>query len=216
MTDTKANRMRPFVGRTGAGLLVIAAVVVGVLISTALASKGHARAHRVAHKTNLSVFVTQHKVARAAAGNSLTPPAGAILAAVEGKTEIYVSQKGTEDCVIHLTPGEGGGSTCAFASKVEADGEVGVGGGPISASGALSTLRVSALVPDGVKSLHFVDRDGSAYDVPVTNNVVEHEDLSVAKVSYTLPDGENHVTNVAGMVDGLPQQPGPPGSTTTG
>jgi hypothetical protein len=69
------------------------------------------------------------------------------------------------------------------------------------------------MVPNGVPSVKFTDRDGSSYAVPVTNNVVEREDLNVASVSYVLPGGENNTTNVAAMVDHIPSQPGPSGSS---
>lgn len=74
-------------------------------------------------------------------------------------------------------------------------------------------LRVTALLPNGVSSVQFTDRDGSSYSVPVTNNVVVHEDIDIAGVSYALSDGVTETTNVAAVVDHTPQQPGAPGSS---
>jgi uncharacterized membrane protein len=209
MPNPTKGRTSSLLGRTGAVVFVVVAVVVGMLLSTALASTGASpKVHRVARKTKLAVFLHHSKLARIASNASLTPPAGATLVAVTDGTEIYALQKADdEDCVIHLTAGEGGGSVCAAASKVEAEGEIGFGGSGFTASGAVANLRVTALVPNGVTSLRFTDRSGSSYDVPVTNNVAEHEDGEVASVSYTLPDGGTHTTNVAGVIDQLPRQP---------
>jgi len=74
---------------------------------------------------------------------------------------------------------------------------------------------VTALLPNGVTSVRFRDRDGSSSEVAVRNNVIEHEDANIASVSYTLPDGAMQTTNVGAVVDRTPHQPGAAGSSRT-
>jgi hypothetical protein len=69
------------------------------------------------------------------------------------------------------------------------------------------------MVPNGVTSVAFTDRDGSTYVAAVTNNVVEREDLNIASVRFILPGGGSRVTNVAEIVDRTPGQPAPAGSS---
>src|SRR4029077_9526036 len=97
----------------------------------------------------------------------------------------------------------------------EEEGIVGISveGAGATAPGSASTLRVTAMVPNGVTSVKFTDRDGSSYEGPVANNVVEREDIGAASVSYSLPGGGNQTTNVAAMADHIPSRPGPPGSS---
>src|ERR1700722_1249739 len=107
----KHDRARSLVTRGAAALVVIGAVVAGSLFATA----GAAPHRSPAKRSDLSVF-SRHprKVARLASASSLTPPSGAILAADFGNTEVYVQRNSAdEDCVLHLTAGEGGGSICA-------------------------------------------------------------------------------------------------------
>ncbi|HEX5308256.1 MAG TPA: hypothetical protein VFW38_04175 [Solirubrobacteraceae bacterium] len=128
-------------------------------------------------------------------------------------TQVYAQEKTSELCVIHLTASDGGGEVCAAAGLVESEGVVGVGGGGIASDGSLVSLHITALVPNGVKSVHFADTNGEAYDLPVTNNVVTHEDTGVALVSYSLPGGGTHVTNVVKMISSLPRKAEPAGSS---
>lgn len=217
--STNLGSVRSLTRQTVALMLVAAAAIAGVLVATALASSGTHKSvhHRGARRTGIAVFSHHPKgVARIAKAGSLTPPTGAILAAVVGRTEVYAFRNtSSQDCVIHLTVGAGGGSDCGHPAKVEEEGIVGVGieGEGATAPGSRPTLRVTALVPNGVTSATVTDRDGSSYEVPVTNNVVEREDINAASLSYTLPGGGIQTTNVAAMVDRIPKQPGPPGSS---
>jgi hypothetical protein len=200
-------------------ILVMAAAVAGVMVATALASSdtGKKMHHRGGRHDRLAVFSHHPKrLARIATAGSLSPPKGAILAAIVGRTEVYASESASgDDCVIHLTVGAGGGSVCGRAATVEEEGIVGVGieGEGAIAPGSPSTLRLTALVPNGVTNVKVIDRDGSSYEVPVTDNVVEREDILAASMSYILPDGGTHTTNVGAMVDHIPHQPGPAGSS---
>jgi hypothetical protein len=211
-TKSLIRRMAPFI-------FVVSAAIIALLVATALASTGGRWGvhHGGGKRTGIAVFSHHpHGLARIAKAGSLTPPTGAILANVVGRTEVYVSHDANgRDCVIELTVGAGGGSVCGQSTTVEEEGLVGVGveGEGATAPDSPRTLRVSAMVPNGVTSVKFTDRDGSSYNVPVTNNVVEHEDLNVASVSVTVPGGESHMTNVAAMVDHIPSQPGPSGSS---
>lgn len=185
---------------------VVALAIVGVLVSAALAASTSKTKPSV-RRSHLHVF-SHHLVrrARTASADSLTAPSGAVLAAVTDGTEVYAQEKTSELCVIHLTASEGGGEVCRAASLVESEGMVSVGGGGIASDGSLVSLHITALVPNGVKSVHFADTNGETYDLPVTNNVVTHEDTDVTSVSYSLPDGGTHVTNVAKMINSLPRK----------
>jgi hypothetical protein len=197
-------------------MLVAAGVVAGMLVATALASSGHVTRHR-GPRWGIAVFSHHPKgLARIASADALKPPAGAILAAVVGKTEVYVSQKpSNEDCLEHFKVGAAAGGGCGPAAQVEEQGSVGIfqEGEGATAPSSPATLGVSALVPNGVTSLTFTDRDGSSYQVAVTNNVVEHEDVNIASVSYTLPDGVTRTTNVEAVVNHTRHAPGLAGSS---
>jgi hypothetical protein len=211
---TNKNRVESFTSRAGAVMLVAAAAIVGVLVTSAFASGGRT-GQRPAKGGDIAALSLHPKVARIASAGTLNPPPGATLAAVSDDTDLYVLHDASgEDCVIHLTAGSGGGSVCEPSSAVENEGEVGVGA-TATASGSIAELRVTALVPNGVSVVRFTDRDGSSFDIPVTHNVLEHKDLNVASVSYVLPDGQVHTTNVAAIADQVPSQPGSPGSAST-
>lgn len=198
-------------------LVVVAAGVAVVVASAGGAGNGPVLVrHGKAHRTPLAVFTHRPKLARIAEVGSLKPSAGAILAAVVGHTDVYVNHDSAgRDCIEHLTAGGAGGGGCASAAKVEEEGSVGVfqEGPGARAPGSPATLSVNALLPNGVRSIKFTDRDGSSYDVPVTNNVVDHEDSNAASVSYTLPGGAVVTTNVAAITDQAPRQPGAAGSS---
>jgi hypothetical protein len=208
--------MSSFASRAVAVLVVVTSAVAGTLLATAaLASNGNA--HRSRGKTGISVFSHQPRgLARIATSGALNPPPGAILAAVVGHNEVYAwHHSSSEDCVMNLHVGGAGGAVCGQGSKVEEQGTVGIfqEGEGATAPNSPATLRVVALVPNGVESVVFTDRDGSSQDVDVTNNVVELEDINIASVSYTLPSGASHTTNVGAIVDHSVRQPGPPGSS---
>lgn len=207
-------------GRVRVLALVAVAAAVAVLVATALAASGGDRntQRRAVKRTGIAVFLHHPKDrARIAQdGSATTPPSGAILAEVVGRTAVYAFQNASgRDCLIHITTGAGGGSVCGRRSTVEEKGIVGIGGEGegATAPGSPATLRVTALLPNGVASVTFTDRDGSTHQVSVTNNVVEREDINIASIGYTMPNGERLTTNVAAVVDGQPKQPGPPGSS---
>jgi hypothetical protein len=217
--ERETMSMKSLSGQAVTLLLVVAAVVVGVVVTTATAS--HDSTHKTIHhhrsKAGIGVFSHHPKrLAHIATAGSVTPPAGAILADVVGRTNVYASHNARgEDCVIQITPGAAGGSVCGRPTVVEEEGVVGIGveGVGATAPGSAPTLRVTAMVPNGVTSVKFTDRSGSSYTVPVTNNIVEREDINAASVSYALPGGGSQTTNVAAMIDHIPSQPGPPGSS---
>jgi hypothetical protein len=178
------------------------------VVTSALASKA-SKKHVAKQPTGLAVFLHQRKTAHAASTNPLAPP-GAVLATVVGQTEVYASQitqgsgGATEDCVTHFT-GHAGGGVCASAAKVENEGIVGVGG-------PQGVVRITALLPNGVKSVKITDNDGATYEVAVTNNVVEHEDSNAVTFTYALPGNQIHTTNIAKLLANPPRQPGAAGS----
>lgn len=197
-------------------MLVVALAAIGATLvaSVALATNSHPSV-----RTGISVFSHRPKaLARIATSGSLNPPPGAILASVSGHNEIYAWHHAAgEDCVMNLHVHGAGGAVCGEAAKVEAVGTVGVfeEGEGATAPNSPATLRVAALVPNGVNSVTFTDRSGTSYAVAVTNNVVESEDINISSVSYKLPNGETHATDVASVVDRGAHQPGPAGSSRT-
>ncbi|HXA54238.1 MAG TPA: hypothetical protein VNV37_05120, partial [Solirubrobacteraceae bacterium] len=181
-----------FTRRAVAVLAVVAGAVAGTLMVTAaLASSGHAG--HVRGGTGIAIFSHHHhssQFARIASASTLTPPPGAILASVTGSNEVYVLHRnGGEDCVMVLH-GSGGGA-CAPASTAEAEGAVGIfeQGEGATAPGSPATLQVATLVPNGVGSVVFTDRNGTSRAVTVTNNVAVEEGMGISSVSYTLPNG---------------------------
>jgi hypothetical protein len=218
MVSTGSTSKRPFARRV-ISVVVVAVAIAGTLVAAvAFASGSHGRQHQAAKKTvGLAVFSHQPKgLARIASAGSLKPPPGAILADVVGRTEVYVLHNSSgDDCVMHLTVGAAGGSICSRPALIEKEGAVGIfqEGPGAAAPGSPATLRVTVLVPNGVRNVTFTDRDGSSYKVPVTNNVVEHEDINAASVAFALPGGGNATTNVAAVVDHTPRQPGPADSS---
>jgi hypothetical protein len=189
-----------------------------MLVASALASSAtRERAHHTTIRTGIAVFSRHPKgIARIATAGALNPPANAILAAVVGHTEVFAYHNSSgEDCLDHLKIGAAGGGGCAPALLIEERGSVGVfqEGEGATAPGSPATLGVAAMVPNGVSSVRFTDRDGASYEVPVTNNVVEHEDVNLASVSFTMPGGAVETTDVAAIVATTPRQPGPAGSS---
>jgi hypothetical protein len=213
---TKSKNTRPtssLAGRTRALIFVVAVAVAGTVGASALASSSNpGSTHRTGKRTGIAVLSHhRERPARAAKADSVSAPAGAVLAAVVGDNQIYALRRSNgDDCVINLHVGAGGGSVCAPSSTVEEQGEVGISqeGEGATSPGSPATLRVTVLAPDGVTSVRFSDRDGTSHDVAVTNNVAEREDVEIASVSYSLPGGGSQETNVAAVVDHTPRQPG--------
>jgi hypothetical protein len=109
-----------------------------------------------------------------------------------------------------LTPGQGGASVCDTAAHVAEYGEVLIGTGKATAPGVYSHVRVAALVPNGVASLTITDRNGAVHSLAAKNNTIEDEDAQAATVTYRLPSGSTQATNVAGLLDRIPNQPAQP------
>ena len=222
MTDHRDITVRVPFRRTRFVALALALGATCMIVANALATSPapqarHARS--TGRRNPISVFAHRpHGVARVARASAARAPAGSVLARVVGRTELYVRRNADrDDCVMDLTVNASGGSVCAPASQVEENGEVGVSmeGEGATAPGSPATLRVSALVPDGVSNIKVTDRDGSSYLVPVANNVAGAEDTEIAFVSYTVPGGTIESTNVAALVAHTPRQPGAPGSART-
>ena len=214
MTGTKTSSRKKVAGALG---FVVVAAIVGISVTSAIAADGSRGSVQRGKRTPIAVFShPQRHVARIAGAGSLNPPPGAILASVVGRNEVFVlHQSPGEDCVMNLHVGAGGGSVCAAAAHVEEEGAVGIfeEAQGATAPGSGATLRVAVLVPNGVGTIQFTRRDGSSYQVPVSNNVAESEGVAIASVSYGLPGGGHRTTNVAATVDRSPRQPGAPGSS---
>lgn len=210
--------------RVAVTLLVIAMTATGVVVANALGTSGNRGTVLQGHakRTGVAVFTHHHTgLAHIAKAGSQSPPPNseAILAAVVGDTEVLALHDSSgDDCVMHLTAGGGGGGEiCDLPARVESEGEVGIG---LVAAGARSpgspaSVHVDGLLPNGVSSVRITDRDGSSYKVPVTNNVVYHEDSEMSLVSYVLPGGATVTTNAAALLDHIPRQPGAPGTSRT-
>jgi hypothetical protein len=82
------------------------------------------------------------------------------------------------------------GVSCGSAAQVEAEGIVMIAG----ANG--KQQAVAALLPSGVTSVMATDSDGVSQTVPAPNNAVSINNPAVTSISYTLPDGTPHVTNL--------------------
>lgn len=218
--STSSSPKRPFAARTISVGVVAAVAIAGTLVAAVAFASGnsHGTRHKAAkNPSGLAVFSHHPKgLARIASAGSLKPPPGAILADVVGRTEVYVLHSSSgADCVMHLTVGAAGGSICSQPAQIEKEGAIGIfqEGPGATAPGSPATLRVTVLVPNGVRNVTVTDRDGSSYKVPVTNNVAEREDIEAASVAIELPGGKTATTNVAAIVDHTPRQPGPPGSS---
>jgi hypothetical protein len=208
--------------RIGRGALATLAAVTAASVGTALAlniSAGPRSSHALRpyklHGNPIKAFaVLSHGNAHAAAAGDGVVPAGAILAATVGELSVYVWERApgertigprtppaTEQMVcesyeIHgAVHGTGDGLGCGPAREIAETGNVTFGQVRIPGTRKLSPMTVTALVPNGVKSVSFTDSDGSSYEVKVTNNVVIVEDEKLAPppataVSYKLPDGK--------------------------
>jgi hypothetical protein len=189
--------------RMGTTAFVIAGSVAGVLMTTGSGPKSdRPKFGRSTRSADIAAFAHRPRgIARLARSlpPGLRPPAGAILVAVHNNTQVYLWRNTDgEDCLIHVTIDARGGAVCGPAAEVEEQGLVSTyreGRGAMG-PGAPAVLRISALLPNGVRGLRFTDHDGSSYVVPVTDNVVEREDINLASISYTLPGGKTRTVAV--------------------
>ena len=202
-------------------LTVIATAVMGVLVANAVGTSGMRGTVRHGHAKRTGIAVFSHRLkglARIAKADSprLPPNSDAVLAAVVGKTELLALHDSSgNDCLMHIAASGSAGEICDPPATAESEGEIGIG---LVAAGAMSpgspeSIHVDGLLPNGVSSVRITDRGGSSYDVPVTNNVVYHEDSEMVSVSYVLPGGATVTTSAAALLDHIPRQPGAPGSS---
>jgi hypothetical protein len=162
----------------------------GLLASGALASrKSRSIAHHHSSKVHFSVF--KHHSKRARTANAVA--AGAVLAAVIKtggvENEVYVSHEGTEICLSANQSGESA-EGCGDTSTAEEQGLSSLW------KGQNVPLTMMILVPDGVETVTFIDKDGSEHTVPVTNDVVVRTDPSLASAKYVMPDQAPHTVKV--------------------
>ena len=160
--------------------VVLLATVGGLLASGALASRKSQSISHYSKRAHFSVFEHHSKRARTAAAVE----AGAVLAAVRTsggvENEIYVSHEGTELC---LSDNEGGmrAEGCGSPSDAEEKGLEFV------MRGGNTPLTMVLLVPDGVETATFIDKDGSEHTVAVTDDVVVRTDSNLSSVQFVMP-----------------------------
>lgn len=145
------------------------------------------------------------------------PPTGSILVATKGSNEVYAYDKPAGETVGTLSGAEiclytrRGEIESAAACSPRADAER-EGVDLIHLPSPSLGLNVAVLVPNGVPSVAFTDRDGSLHTIAVTNNVAIMEDPNLASFHYVLPDGTTRVTNVQGALSGRTNTPSAAGS----
>jgi hypothetical protein len=177
-------------------LLAVLAVIVAASAVTMLAvAFGAGSGSGGAGRPGLGFALFSHpsSIAKPAAVGGITPPRGATLAAVAGENTVYAWRpSGAEVCVIDLETSGVGGGACDRTPQAEAHGVVLTlrPGAKEMAAGA--TLSMAVLVPNGVSSVNFTDRDGSVRTAAVDNNVAVLADADLASVRYTLPDGSEY------------------------
>lgn len=171
-----------------AALIVLSAV--GATVATAVATTGHGRVvrHRKAVPARRRFAVLSHRVARRA-GVTLGIPLGSV-----GQAQFYVRERpgplavavghappGPRLCLIELA-GTGGGAACGPVAAAEREG--------IDAfSSEAGRITDAVLVPNGVTTVTFTDRNGTIHTVHVTNNFAAIEDANLATTHYVVPGG---------------------------
>ena len=181
-----------------------------VVAAGAVASIGntHKSRHHRKKVTGFSVL-TRHRADAATSSSSVnSPPASARLAATSGDEEVYVWQEeegheppssmmlgeGPKICIMERLHSSGFAAVgCSLASELERKGSASIN----VPSKADPLLGVTAFVPDGVKDVTAMLRDGSSREVPVTNNIAVVNDPELASVSYELPDGHVETSDVS-------------------
>lgn len=199
-------------------ITTLAAVMsAGTLVTGALAATthdksagNHTRAHRHHSKplaARLRFSLLSRPVARATASGPDALPPGAIYAATVGRHEIFALQRsgpgvpgapnvGPEVCVLDREGALAGGMACSPAANAEEEGV------ELLSIETGTSLTDALLVPDGVNSVVFTDRDGSSRTIPVADNVAVVEDPNLASLHYTLPGGATKSTDVAEVTSG--------------
>jgi hypothetical protein len=201
--------------------IAVASTGAGVVATGALAYRGHAgHVHGSVTSTSSDLSILSEKAptsarAREASMGGRRMPTGARFGAALGQQEIYAWRPTATEaphptavgklptdviCMIDRMQGTGPGggpagaaSLCGDAAVVEAEGIVAVSTSPNAPP------RVAVLVPNGVPSVAFVNRDGGAQRSAVTNNVAAEEgNANLVSVEYTLPGGAVHTTTIEG------------------
>ena len=187
--------------------LIAAALAVAVggtgLTAVALASGPGARKAR-SHRGSSQLHV--RRTARAA-----SVPSGAVLKFSGSGEAIYSLRRSTLTAGASNGTGESGealclvwsrtpegldnhtfmGVSCGSAAQVEAEGIV------MTAGADGKQQAVAALLPNGVTSVTATDSDGASETVHAPNSAVSINDPAITSISYRLPDGTPHVTNLA-------------------
>src|ERR1700744_5347563 len=186
------------------GALVIFAAS-GALVATALgATSRRQKSHRsstsllqarpVGHAAAALRFsVLSPRMAHVASTGPNGLPSGVIPAQTVGGNGFYVLERpqlsvsvapqvGQEICVVDRH-GLGGDMACSSVARAGREGI------DLLTKESGGTISDAVLVPNGVKSVAFTDRDGSTRTVPVINNVAAVEDAELASVHYSVPGG---------------------------
>lgn len=189
-----------------------AVMTAGTLVTGALAATTHDKSagnrtradrphsKRVAARLRFSLL--SRPIARASASGPDALPPGAIHAVTVGRHEIFALQRsgpevpgarnvGPEVCVLDREGALAGGMACSPAANAEEEGV------ELLSIETGTSLTDALLVPDGVNSVVFTDRDGSSRTVAVADNVAVVEDPNLASLHYTLPSGATKSTDVA-------------------
>lgn len=182
---------------------LLGAAVLALSVGTGLAGAALASGH-VSTKADLS--------AAPVPAGPLAVPTGAALKFTAGEEAVYTWRRPAslvaapngaggsgsgQLCLVWHQPAEPGPAhfhtesvSCANATNVESEGMLvvhGSNGKPTS---------VAVLTPNGVTRITATDSNGASYTVSTPNNAVSLRDPAITSVSYTLPDGASHVTNI--------------------
>jgi hypothetical protein len=179
-------------------LLALLTVVVGAsattLLAVALAAGTGSGGDRPG--SGFAILAHPRSATPFAAVGGLAPPQGASLAAISDDNAVYAWQPSSvEVCVILLEKAGAGGVACAQTQQAEADGVL-LTVRPAAGSVDGATVTTAVLVPDGVGSVSFADRDGTVHPAAVENNVAVLNDPNLKSVDYTLPDGSQYAQTV--------------------
>jgi hypothetical protein len=183
--------------RVGTMLVIAGLAMSGTLLAATLTASGHTTYHRLNKKLGFAVLTHPLKHAHIASATGVQAPPSADLGGVIGGHAIYAWQREVgKICLVDIDNVGGSGGACSTTTGAEEKGvdliNLPVGG---------NTLSVVLLLPNGVKTVTFTNRDGSIRVETVTNNVAEDEGDNLASVSYTMPSGANEGVNVAALVD---------------
>jgi hypothetical protein len=197
---------------TLAAVMTAGTLVTGALAATAhnKSTDHHARAdsHRLKPlPAGLRFSVFSRPVAHATVSGPDALPPGAIYAATVGRHEIFALQRsgpevlgapnvGPEVCVLDREGALGGGMACSPTANAEQEGV------ELLSIETGASLTDALLLPNGVTSVEFTDRNGSSRTIPVADNVAVVEDPDLESLHYTLPGGVTKRTDVAEVTSG--------------